>query len=83
MHRMIAFEGPDGSGKSTLMSQINTRMSERGLAVLIGRQPGGTPPARRSVRSYWTRRLSWTPSPRCTCSWPPGRRSLSNVLALP
>jgi dTMP kinase len=40
---MIAFEGPDGSGKSTIIKQLQTRMEERHLPVMVGRQPGGTP----------------------------------------
>jgi len=43
MNRMIAFEGPDGSGKSTIIKQLQTRMEERHLPVMVGRQPGGTP----------------------------------------
>jgi len=43
MQRMIALEGPDGSGKSTLMRGLVARMTERGLPVETGRQPGGTP----------------------------------------
>lgn len=43
MNRMIAIEGPDGSGKSTLQRQLEARMTERGLPVELGRQPGGTP----------------------------------------
>lgn len=43
MNRMIAIEGPDGSGKSTLMRALIERMDVRGLGVEAGRQPGGTP----------------------------------------
>lgn len=45
MNRMIAIEGPDGAGKSTLMQALGQRMEERGLSVELGRQPGGTPAA--------------------------------------
>lgn len=45
MNRMIAIEGPDGAGKSTLMQALGQRMEERGLPVELGRQPGGTPAA--------------------------------------
>lgn len=45
MNRMIAIEGPDGAGKSTLMQALGSRMEERGLPVELGRQPGGTPAA--------------------------------------
>lgn len=43
MNRLIAIEGPDGSGKSTLMKNLQARMEERGIDVELGRQPGGTP----------------------------------------
>lgn len=50
MSQLVAFEGPDGSGKSSFMIAINDRMNKRGLTTISGRQPGGTP-AGEAIRS--------------------------------
>ncbi len=39
---LITFEGPEGSGKSTLIKGLADRMAERGLEPLLIREPGGT-----------------------------------------
>lgn len=41
--RMIVFEGPDGSGKSTTMKLMSERMTELGIEHINVRNPGGTP----------------------------------------
>lgn len=40
--RFLAFEGLDGSGKSTLMKDLRGEFERRGLACVISREPGGT-----------------------------------------
>lgn len=39
----ITLEGIDGSGKSTVISFLKEKLSERGLDFIIIREPGGTP----------------------------------------
>ncbi|MGX7091832.1 dTMP kinase [Hutsoniella sourekii] len=41
--RFISIEGPDGSGKSTVVKQLGQRLQERGLDPLLTREPGGSP----------------------------------------
>ena len=38
----ISFEGPDGSGKTTQISLLNTYLKKKGWDVLTTREPGGT-----------------------------------------
>jgi dTMP kinase len=40
--RFLAFEGLDGSGKSTLMQGLKAEFNRRGLAFAVTREPGGT-----------------------------------------
>ena len=40
--RFIVLEGPDGAGKSAQASRLAERLSERGFAVTLTREPGGT-----------------------------------------
>lgn len=39
----IAFEGPEGAGKSTQVARLAERLREAGHEVLATREPGGTP----------------------------------------
>ncbi|MFO1089992.1 MAG: dTMP kinase [Hyphomicrobiales bacterium] len=39
----ITFEGGDGAGKSTQVERLAARLMEQGLAVVLTREPGGTP----------------------------------------
>ncbi|HEX6947653.1 MAG TPA: dTMP kinase [Acidimicrobiia bacterium] len=43
MSRYIALEGVDGSGKSTVVTALATRLREMGETVVTVREPGGTP----------------------------------------
>ena len=48
--RFIAFEGGEGSGKSTQARMLCAALSDRGQAVVATREPGGTPGAE-AIRS--------------------------------
>jgi dTMP kinase len=41
--KFISFEGLDGCGKSTQLEKLAGKLRERGLAVTVTREPGGTP----------------------------------------
>ncbi|NQD93299.1 dTMP kinase, partial [Pseudomonas sp. CrR25] len=43
----ITLEGPEGAGKSTNRDYLAARLVERGIEVLLTREPGGTPLAER------------------------------------
>jgi dTMP kinase len=45
--RLITFEGIDGAGKSTHVGWYAQRLRERGIEVVLTREPGGTPLAER------------------------------------
>ena len=40
--RFITLEGGEGTGKSTLIEGLRTRLEGRGLEVIVTREPGGT-----------------------------------------
>lgn len=46
----ITFEGIEGSGKSTQMVLLSQKLADRGLPVLLTREPGG-PPISEVIRS--------------------------------
>lgn len=60
--RFIAFEGGEGTGKSTQAALLVTRLREAGLDVVATREPGGTPEAE-AIRSLLLggAGLAWTP----------------------
>lgn len=39
----ITFEGPDGSGKSTIIKELHKKLIDEGYNILLTREPGGTP----------------------------------------
>ena len=41
--KLITFEGPEGSGKTTQARRLLARLEKEGYAVLYAREPGGTP----------------------------------------
>jgi dTMP kinase len=45
--QFISLEGIEGAGKSTLARALETALTERGLSVLVTREPGGSPLAER------------------------------------
>lgn len=61
--RFITLEGGEGTGKSTLIQGLRAALENRGLDVIVTREPGGTPLAER-VRSLALSPpddLSWSP----------------------
>lgn len=42
MSLFITFEGPDGSGKSTLIAKVSKYLSEKNMDFIETREPGGT-----------------------------------------
>lgn len=39
----ITFEGPDGSGKSTIIKKVYAKLINDGFDIVLTREPGGTP----------------------------------------
>lgn len=42
MGKFIAFEGPDGSGKTTIMNLVKENLDKKGISYISTREPGGT-----------------------------------------
>lgn len=45
--KFISIEGPDGSGKSSLVKELTRQLTDLGYEVLATREPGGSPIAER------------------------------------
>jgi len=61
--RFVTLEGGEGTGKSTLIQGLRAALEQRGLNVIVTREPGGTPLAER-VRALALSPpddLSWSP----------------------
>ncbi len=43
MSKFITFEGVDGAGKSTHLAWLSNALRQRGVDVVVTREPGGTP----------------------------------------
>ena len=41
--RLITLEGGEGAGKSTVLAALHQRLLQQGVAVVVTREPGGTP----------------------------------------
>lgn len=39
----ITFEGPDGSGKSSVIKKVYEDLTQKGYSIVLTREPGGTP----------------------------------------
>lgn len=40
--KLIVFEGPDGSGKTTILKNVNQKLTEQSYNIRVVREPGGT-----------------------------------------
>jgi len=61
--RFLAFEGLDGSGKSTLIQGVRAELERQGLPFVLTREPGGTPIGD-EIRQMLLRTEGDTPTPR-------------------
>nr|WP_070959417.1 dTMP kinase [Hyphomonas sp. Mor2] len=61
--KFITLEGGEGTGKSTLISGLRDALSDRGLEVIVTREPGGTVLAEavRSLALHPPQEESWSP----------------------
>jgi dTMP kinase len=41
--KLITLEGGEGAGKSTVLEAVRAQLTDRGIDVLVTREPGGTP----------------------------------------
>jgi len=69
--RFVAFEGGEGVGKSTQARLLAEALRDRGIQVLLTREPGGTPGAE-AIRSL----LLDSPGPDAGPGWSPAAEAL-------
>ena len=43
--RFITFEGGEGSGKSSQINLLKSKLMDKGIEIICTREPGGTPSA--------------------------------------
>ena len=60
--RFLVLDGPDGAGKTTQVFRLARRLRREGRAVLVVREPGGTPLGRRLRRALLDSRLPMDPA---------------------
>lgn len=58
----LVLEGPEGSGKSTLVAGLAAALRARGIEPLLAREPGGTPLAEALRRELLDAERQWTPA---------------------
>ena len=57
----ITFEGPDGSGKTTVSTAVAKRLQEKGIDTVYTREPGGIEIAEQIRSVIWIRPIRrWT-----------------------
>lgn len=59
----VVFEGLDGSGKSTLIQGLESRLTAKGHKVVVTREPGGTPLGE-ALRNVVTTKEDQAPTPK-------------------
>ncbi len=57
----LVIEGPDGSGKTTLVERLASRLRDRGVDLVQVRQPGGTPAAELARRGAFDPEIAASP----------------------
>lgn len=77
----ITFEGGEGSGKSTQIRRLATRLLEHGCEVLVTREPGGTPEAE-AIRSLLVSGdvARWTPQSEALLNYAAREQHLEQVI---
>lgn len=60
---LIAFEGLDGSGKSSIIQQLETWLKSQQISFITTREPGGTPLGDK-IRDLILEKSSWAPKAR-------------------
>jgi dTMP kinase len=77
----ITFEGGEGSGKSTQIRRLASRLQEQGRDLLITREPGGTPEAE-AVRALLVSGdvARWTPKSEALLNYAAREQHLEQVI---